>query len=438
VNPAISADEDFGLTRGYRLRSDSTRPFALNPPDTASRAQLSLHQGGIVDTPTGEWWGFSMLDYNSVGRLTGLSPVTWEDGWPYFGLRGNLGRTPRIWVKPTTGVSAPVRAPYTRNDEFDRNELANVWQWNHLPDDTRWSLTERRGFLRLHSLPASDLWWARNTLTQRAIGPRSTPTAVLESSGMQPGDVAGLALLGYPYAWIGVRRDSSGLTIEQFDQRTGRTDRQRIDVRRVWVRAEADFLTETAGFSYSTDGAQFTSLGDPFTMVFQLKTFQGIRYALFHYNVGGATGGYADFDAMRVAEPNARGLTQPIPTGRWITLVPNGSSTPVALGGTALFRVVDRGQGRIALGTRAGFVSVTDDARVVLRAGNPTTGETFQWIETLYGDVSLLSMVTHRYLRVDATSGVLSAVHLGPEPGRRDGAQFRWEMRSQSSRAIRR
>ena len=58
------------------------------------------------DTPAGEWWGFSMMDANSVGRLTGLSPVTWKDGWPYFGLPGNLGRTPRTWVKPNTGSPA--------------------------------------------------------------------------------------------------------------------------------------------------------------------------------------------------------------------------------------------------------------------------------------------------------------------------------------------
>ena len=31
-----------------------------------------------------------MMDYNSVGRLTCLSPITWQDGWPYFGLPGNL------------------------------------------------------------------------------------------------------------------------------------------------------------------------------------------------------------------------------------------------------------------------------------------------------------------------------------------------------------
>ena len=52
----ISGGEDFGIAKG------------------------AMHQGGIVETPAGEWWGFSMMDFNSLGRLTGLSPVTWKDG----------------------------------------------------------------------------------------------------------------------------------------------------------------------------------------------------------------------------------------------------------------------------------------------------------------------------------------------------------------------
>jgi beta-xylosidase len=130
-----------------------------------------MHQGGIVDTPTDEWWGFSMLDSNSIGRLIALSPVTWVDGWPYFGLPGNLGRTPRIWVKPNTGATDSPHAPYRRDDNFSGPALEHVWQWNHVPVDGKWSLTEPTGFLRLHSLPAENLWAARNTLTQRAVGP---------------------------------------------------------------------------------------------------------------------------------------------------------------------------------------------------------------------------------------------------------------------------
>jgi xylan 1,4-beta-xylosidase len=174
VNPAISIDEDFGLAEGYRLRNRSF-PFDVAPPNTTDGGRMSLHQGGIVQTASGEWWGFSMMDYNSVGRLLGLSPVTWKDGWPYFGLPGNLGRTPRTWIKPNTGSSSPPSAPYQRNDDFSGPKLANAWQWNHVPVHASWSLSERPGFLRLHSLPATDFFGARNTLTQRAVGPVSEP-----------------------------------------------------------------------------------------------------------------------------------------------------------------------------------------------------------------------------------------------------------------------
>jgi beta-xylosidase len=432
VNLAISADEDFGLTKGYRLRSDTTLPFQVWPPDSQARGKISMHQGGIVDTPAGDWWGLSMMDANSVGRLTALSPVTWKDGWPYFGLPGNLGRTPRIWVKPRTGATSPPTAPYVRDDDFGGPALANVWQWNHVPDDTRWSLTERRGYLRLHSLAAPDLWRARNTLTQRAVGPRSSPTAVLETAGMRPGDVAGLALFNWPYAWIGVHRDSAGWALEHYDQSTDRTARRPLSAARVWLRADCDFLTEKARFSYSTDGKRFEPLGDEFTMVFQLMTFQGVRYALFHYNLLGAAGGWADFDAMTVREPNPRGLTRPIPVGRTIAIATAASGVPLGVGGASAFEVVDRRLGRVALRTPSGYVSVDTAggaSRVTLERGAPGDAETFQWIETPYGDLALLSLATHRYLRLDPATGALTADHPGPEPGRADGAQFGWTER---------
>ena len=145
---------------------------------------MSLHQGGIVSTPAGEWWGFSMMDYNSVGRLLGLSPITWKGGWPYFGLPGNLERSPRTWIKPNTGHTSAPRAPYERSDDFSGKTLKPVWQWNHVPVDGQWSLTERPGFLRLHAQPAKSFWFARNTVTQRSVGPMSTPTATLDLSGL--------------------------------------------------------------------------------------------------------------------------------------------------------------------------------------------------------------------------------------------------------------
>ena len=429
VNEAISIDEDFGLAEGYRLRN-RTPPFELVPPNTIDGGRMSMHQGGIVSTATGEWWGFSMMDFNSVGRLTSLSPVTWRDGWPWFGLPGNLKRTPRTWVKPNTGHRTAPGAPYQRDDDFGGPSLANAWQWNHVPVESRWSLTERPGFLRLHALPAADLWWARNTLTQRSIGPVSVPTAELDASGMRPGDVAGLALLNLPYGWIGVRRDADGLTLVQFDQQGGRATTAPLATSRVWLRARCDFLTEKATFSYSTDGKAFTPLGGEFTMVFQLATFQGVRYSLFHYNTGGAPGGHVDFDRFTVDEPHPRGLMRAIPAGRTLTFTSFGREAPLQVEGASRFRVEDRGLGRVALRAGDKYVSVGPagaGARVGLRAGRPGDSETFQWTENVYGDLNLLSLTSHRHVRVDLAGGGVFADSPGPKPDRRDGSCLVWK-----------
>ena len=43
------------------------------------------------------------------------------------------------------------------------------------------------------------------------------------------------------------------------------TARQPLPVTRVWLRADCDFLTEKARFSYSTDGKRFEPLGGELT-----------------------------------------------------------------------------------------------------------------------------------------------------------------------------
>ncbi len=90
-----------------------------------------------------------------------------------------------------------LRHPYQRSDDFSGPSLKPVWQWNHNPDNTKWELNKKKGSLRLHTLPAKDFLWAKNTLTQRVIGPVSSATAVLDASALKPGDFAGLAIFKY-------------------------------------------------------------------------------------------------------------------------------------------------------------------------------------------------------------------------------------------------
>ena len=446
----VSTGESLGFGTGWRLKGMGNAPgIDLIPPHWDATGSLGMHQGGIVQTQTGEWWGFSMMDHNAIGRLTCLSPVTWQNGWPYFGLPGNLTRSPRTWIKPNTGHSSPPSAPYVRNDDFAGPRLQPVWQWNHVPDDSAWSLTERPGRLRLHALPAPDFWLARNSLTQRAIGPESVATVQLDTAGMRPGDVAGLALLNKPYAWIGVRRTEGGAEIALFNQITGKTITAPLGTSTVHLRVQCDFDPEEGRFSFSADGTTYQSIGDTFPLVFQLKTFQGVRYALFSFNQQNSSGGYADFAHFTVDEPRPRALTRPIPTRRVITLTNvadgatlvewNGFVRAMAASATDAritsrrFRVLDRGNGRVALEPEdgSGFVAVTGvgaDGAVRVVPEDEGDRSTFQWEEMQRGDVMLMSLLTHRYLQVAPQSGgLLSAEARGATPDHKDGACFSWQ-----------
>src|SRR4029079_13827497 len=117
-----------------------------------------------------------------------------------------------------------------------------------------------------------------------------------------------------------------------------------------------------------------TAFGEPVTLVFQLATFQGVRYALFAYNSTGKRGGAADFDAFPVAQPNPRGLMRPIPYGERVTLASVGRDYGLASNGPDLsagvparFTVVDRKLGRVALAAGQRFVSVDSSGAVRLR-----------------------------------------------------------------------
>lgn len=452
----ISEGESLGIGQSYRLKNGRQwdPPFDITPPKPGDANSLTLHQGGIVDTVKGEWWGFSMQDHNSVGRLTALSPVTWVDGWPYFGLPGNLTRTPSIWVKPDTGHVEPVTSPYERSDDFSKPVLKPVWQWNHVPDDSKWSLTARPGYLRLHSLPAADIRWARNSLTQRAIGPESTATTVLDAAGLRAGDVAGLALLNLPYSWVGIKRDGDRFVLAYFDQTAGESIIRRLEKPRISFRVHCDFDRDIARFSYSVAGDNFVPVGGELKLPYQLKTFQGVRYTLFHFNTSGSPGGYADFDEFVVSEPRPRGLTMPIPCGSWITLkdLASGNILSVIRGqvlsvaqtqGESPFLVIDRGRGRIALRTASGaYVSVAGSGKagevLGVKSAEPGDAETFQWVDLQRGETLLLSLATHRYIVAPREQGPIAADHPGPAPDRRDGSCFEWRIMSSAQPGPRR
>lgn len=460
-----SAEEALGVATTYRMgRTTHEPPFDILTHNANYVGCIPMHQGGIVETQTGEWWGFSMMDFNSVGRTLNISPVTWVDGWPYFGLPGNLTRSPKTWIKPKTGHENSIEphAPFERTDDFTGTKLKPVWQWNHAPVDTHWSLSKRKGYLRLNSMPAKSFWNAKNSLTQRAIGPQSEATIEVDLKGLKEGDVAGLALLNLPYAWIGAVKTQNGIDIQQFDQMTGKiakvSDLSHVGAGSVsgnlpttlWFRAKCNFDTDKGSFAYSVNGIDFHDLGEEYIMVYQLRTFQGVRYTLFNYNTGEKDGGFADFNWIEVYEPQPGGLTRPIPYGNTIQLTSLGDNTllvnwrgflrPVnrndrlAQGNVSHFEVIDMGQGRVALKSSAngGYVTVKGNgfmSEVRIEAEIDPVASVFQWQDMMRGDLMLMSLKTHCYLFVDPFArSHTSAQARGTRPDRKDGACFAWEI----------
>ena len=429
-------------------RGTTNQTFTVIHSDPNAGGGLTLHQGGIVSTPSGEWWCVIMQDHGSIGRMVALVPVTWDNNFPLIGLPGNLRKAPNTWIKPDTGYTQNPKPLFVRSDSFDSPKLNPVWQWNHVPDDSKWSLTEKPGVLRLHSLPADSFWMARNSLTQRPMGPESVATVKLDASGLAPGDTAGLALLNAPYAWIGLVKTPGGATLQMFDQASRKTISAPTSGTRVWLRVACNFDTEEAVFSWSADGKEFTPLGEPFAMAFQLITFQGVRLSLFNYNTTGKPGGYADFDDFKVDEPRARGVERMIPVGKTVTLTSGADGSLLARDaqGMALvnvpgesihflaqkvrFKVVDLGRGRVALQTAKGeFVSAADDTASVkdLKGKKPGDAESLQWVNLMRGDTMLMSLVNHRYLATKPNnSGPVTVSATGPRPDHKDGACFKW------------
>jgi hypothetical protein len=437
------------------------------PSGTPSKAApgnrgLWLHQGGMVDTPAGEWWSIIMSDHGSAGRMVSLVPIAWDNGFPLIGLPGNLRKAPNTWIKPNTGVKQTPAPAFVHDDNFNSGKLNVEWQWNHAPDDTKWSLTEKPGALRLHSLPAPSFYLARNSLCQRPPAPESIMTVELDTSGMKAGDSAGLGLLSTPYAWIGVAKSAEGTSLQRVSGTTGGGRRGTPTPPSVaptmgpanppshlWLRVHCNFDTDQAVFSWSADGKTFTALGEPFTTTFQLTTFQGVRPALLHFNTSEQPGGYVDFDNYTVEEPRARGLEREIPLGKMIALTSGADSSFLvadiqdnalvnvaadaagAVPANAKFRVVDVGLGRVALQAVNGkFVSATGEQTTLKNLGsaNPGDAESFQWVNLLRGDTMLMSLANHRYLATKPnTPGPVTATSLGANPARKSGAEFRWK-----------
>ena len=273
-------------------------------------------QGTIVDDAQGNWYGWIFQDRGAVGRVPTLSPCHWVDGWPMIG--DAEGRVPTTMTLPW---KADKKIPLVVSDEFSKGKMKLNWQWNHNPIDDAYTLTERKGFLRLKTNKVvKSIYEARNTLTQRMEGPECSGVIAMDVSHMKDGDRAGLSAFNDHAGVLEVAREGGTFILSmkeedvELDKDKRVTDTQAkvcgtVDLGKaetVYLRVDGDFRLgkDIATFYYSLDGKDWTRIGSDFKMRFDFrKFFMGTKFGIFNYATKTA-GGYVDVDYFRYSKKN--------------------------------------------------------------------------------------------------------------------------------------
>jgi beta-xylosidase len=276
------------------------------------------HQGGWIETASGESWFIHFQENLPYGRIIHLQPVRWIDDWPVMGEDTDgdgKGQPVLVHRKPDVGRTSPIAVPQT-SDEFDGPKLGLQWQWFANYKDEWISLTERPGFLRLaavasdKSVPLTD---RANLLLQKFPAEQFIVTTKIDASGLAEGDMAGLVVPGRSTASIQVQKTSDGLkvirTTSDLRKKPGpgqqpppsEPDREEaaatVAGQNIYLRV-AVAPRGKCTFSYSLDGKMFTDLGKTFTAV--NDEWIGAKAGVFcNAPAGKSSAGHADVDWFR-------------------------------------------------------------------------------------------------------------------------------------------
>lgn len=275
-------------------------------------------QGGIVDTPEGNWYAMLFQDHGAVGRIPVLIPIHWEHDFPVIGYEG---KAPLNLTMKSTRPDYSYE-PLEGSDDFHytigpdgKVRLKSFWQWNHTPKEELWSVTEQSDVLRLSTGKLSkNVSQAVNTLTQRTVYPKCEAYVTLDAAEIKEGDYAGICAFQGCYGLIAVTREADRYYLvmqakvaenadffaKQVNTEPG-SEFERVPISHptVILKVSMDFTDgiDEAKFFYQQDG-EWRQLGIEHKLYFKMDHFTGCRFGLFLYATQ-ETGGVADFSEFR-------------------------------------------------------------------------------------------------------------------------------------------
>ncbi len=278
------------------------------------------HQGGLVETQTGEWWFIHFQHKDAYGRIAHLQPAKWgDDDWIVIGDDADgdgCGIPVLTHKKPNVGMSkkeikeAGVKTPQT-TDEFEAEKIGLQWQWHGSWSNDWFSLTANKGHMRLYAVEApsedGNLYYAPNLMLQKLPALAFTATTKLDASGLEAGERAGLVMAGNENSSLVVeKRDGKYKLILYYGRfhNCGFPPRAEkvFDLSSATVYLKLHLTAEQkCSYSYSEDGEKFTAIDK----VYDVKPGRwiGAKFGIFCLNPNVMRGkGYADFEYFRVEE----------------------------------------------------------------------------------------------------------------------------------------
>lgn len=288
--------QDAGL---YDMSPQGNQAYLLLHPDSTGGR---FDQGTIIDSPDGKKWYFITHQGGGYenGRPISLLPVTWVDGWPMAGKdydNDKIGEPVWEHEKPVQGQE---RSFPQGSDEFNKKKLHPQWMWNYQPRDEKWSLTERKGYLRLHAfkpLKPSAFFKAGNTICQRYV--KSVVNQVdikMDISGMTVGQEAGLSHFngGSNYCTLSIKMTETGKRI-QYNDNGKISEGETISASTIWLRSVVNCDAVNTWY-YSVDGENYKPFGEAYKL--RWGGFRGDNIGIFNYN-DLSESGYVDIDWFR-------------------------------------------------------------------------------------------------------------------------------------------
>ncbi len=269
-----------GVPTGWQLALRSKNiygPYERHVSLAQGASQVNgPHQGGLVDTPNGEWWFLHFQDKGPYGRVVHLQPTVWKNGFPVMGIDKDgdgTGEPVMTFKKPNVGGTFPIMTP-PDSDEFNGNSLGLQWQW-HANPKAEWAFPfPTRGVLRMNSvqLPENfkNLWDLPNLLLQKTPADGFTATAKVKITPRFDGERFGVVVMGIDHSSIVITNKGGKLYVS-------RSTATNADKREVTVESDERPLSSNdislrvrfapgaiASFSYSSDGRTFTPIGEAF------------------------------------------------------------------------------------------------------------------------------------------------------------------------------